>query len=341
MPRVVVVVPDATRSLDYPGVLGPLFARLEGEVTVLVGRGLHRPMTLRELEPLIEVCEHHGARLRQHHPAMRVAAPSGALIAPEIVYADRVVAVGVVEPHQYAGFSGGVKGLIIGCGAYETVAHMHSLEMLAACGARIGWFEGNPFQNELWRLAEGLPPVDGWFVVPGHAGVLSGPVRSAFEDAVAISRSLHFREVDAPVRSMLLRVPPEKGTNFYQASRAATYVALAQSPALVEGGTLYVEAPCPEGIGTGAGELACAAAMKRGRAELLAELRAENPPETSGGAQRAYVLAMALQRAKVALVGSRPIPELEAFGVEQLPLAPPVELTVDDPFHALPILKVH
>ena len=138
---------------------------------------------------------------------------------------------------------------------------------------------------------------------------------------------------------MLLRVPPSKAVNFYQASRAATYVALAEHPAICAGGTVFVEATCPEGIGLGSGELACARAMRRGRDELLRDLRSDAPPHTSGGEQRAYVLAMALELVDIVLVGAPSIPELRDIGVTQRDAAPATDLVVDDPFHALPILR--
>ena len=81
-----VVVPDATRPLDYAAVLRPLLAKLNGEVTVRVGLGLHRPMTTAELAPLVAVCAEMRAKLDQHDPHVPRA------------FGDRVVAVGVVEP---------------------------------------------------------------------------------------------------------------------------------------------------------------------------------------------------------------------------------------------------
>jgi len=124
--------------------------------------------------------------------------------------------------------------------------------------------------------------------------------------------------------------------NFYQASRAATYVALAEKPAIVSGGTLYVKAACSEGIGSGRGEIACARAMAKGPDSLLEELRRDAPPEPPGGAQRAYVLAMAMQRANVKLVGPR-LEILERFGIPCVDEVPDVERIVESPFHQIPV----
>lgn len=319
-----IIVPDATRPLDIERTVGSC---LTEDAEIIVGLGLHRKMTPPEVAPLARVCD--GLPIFQHDPDAPI----------DLTTYDRITCVGVVEPHQYAGFSGGVKGIVIGCGARTTIDEMHSLPMLRACGARVGWIDGNPFQERLWELAEGLPPIDGVFEVPGCPDIFVGQVRVAYEEAVRTARDLHFRPVDAPVESILLRVPPSKATNFYQASRAATYVALAENPALVDGGTLYIDAACPEGIGEGSGEQACARAMVLGCDELLSRLYDENPPKTAGGEQRAYVLAMALQHANIVLLGAPPMPELAAMGIGQADFTPGAKLVVDDPFHQVPTLR--
>ncbi len=334
--RLTIVVPDATRPLDYAAILPQVLEHYsDHDLTVLVALGLHRPMTDEELAPVRAVCDRFGATLAQHDPESTVDG-----FAPQVVDTDRIINVGVVEPHQYAGFSGGVKGVAIGCAASEVIAEMHSLRMLRACGAKVGWIDGNPFQEKLWALVADLPRIDGLFVVPGHEDVFIGAARPAFDAAVAVARELHFHRLDEAVGSMLLKVPETKAASFYQASRAATYVALAESPAIEPGGTLYVDAPCPEGVGLGAGEHACADAMKKGVERLLGELRSEEPPKTRGGEQRAYVLAMALENVDIVLVGAPEIAELTAMGIEQLDSAPAVDLVVDDPFHAVPGIAV-
>lgn len=328
-----IIVPDATRPLNYRAALEDL-ARPGS--TVIIGLGLHRPMTAGELAPLASACRDFGHTVVQHDPDRVVDTEQGAF-APEVVDADELICVGVVEPHQYAGFSGGIKGAVIGCGSRDVIAEMHSLTMLNKCKARVGWFERNPFQSRLWELARGICPRRfARFIVPGRADFIDGELNNAFGQAVALSKEMHFRPVE-PVDTMLLRVPPPKDVNFYQASRAATYVALAERRAIREGGTIYLDAGCPEGIGEGAGERTCAEAMMRGKERLFAELRSQTPPTTRGGEQRAYVLAMALEHANIVLVGAQQMPELAALGIRQVDAAPEVDLIVDDPIHAVPI----
>ena len=67
--------------------------------------------------------------------------------------ADLVVTVGVVEPHLYAGFSGGVKGVAIGCAGRETIAWTHSPAFISSPGVVVGELSANPFQQALRDIA--------------------------------------------------------------------------------------------------------------------------------------------------------------------------------------------
>jgi hypothetical protein len=338
--RVTVAVPDATRPID-PHAIEELIAglvRVRAKPTILVALGLHRPMHEAELAPLGAIAAKHGALLLQHdaHDPDALVEIGAARFHRAIAEAEAVIAVGIVEPHQYAGFSGGVKTVAIGCAGRETIAQLHSLRLLRQPGTRIGCIDGNPFQAELRRLAS---PLQIWAlqIVP-DGGTYFGPAIDVFELAVRDASARCFEELAEELDWMHLEVPPAKAQSFYQASRAASYVALVDRPAIKRGGLLVVEARCPEGLGQGAGERAFVRALSRGRETLLEEL--EGDREIDGGEQRAYVLAMALGRARIAVAGAPKMPELEAFGIEALDAIPTLagRGARSDPFRRLPRL---
>ena len=366
--QVTVVVPDLTRPIDYTAHVVPLLERLQAvgaQPRVLAGIGLHRQMSDDEIAPLAEAAAEMGIRLDQHDATggevVEVAEDVShgrpgwprlpATYHRAVVETDLIVTVGTVEPHQYAGFSGGPKGVAIGCAGEATISAMHGLEFLRRKGTRLGATDENPFHMALWRLVDDLPPIFGLQIVPGsaelHEELGFGPVEEAFGAACDQARQRFFSRVDRPRDWFHLPVPDIKAANFYQASRAATYVALAERPAIGEGGTIVLEASCPEGIGTGSGEQACAEALARGRDVLLEELRSDRRIETRGGQQRAYVIALTLDRCDVVLVGAPEIEVLDAVGIEQyesfdeaqeeLELAGIGE-TIEDVFHSVPIL---
>jgi nickel-dependent lactate racemase len=336
---VAVVVPDATRPFDYAR-LGPLLDGLigvEARPRIVVALGLHRPMTDGELRPLVAASR--GVPVVQHDAA------TSATISEHVTSADAVICVGLVEPHQYAGFSGGIKTVSIGCASAAAIAQSHGLWSVADSRVAIGRVEDNPFQAMLWSRAAALEDVWALQVVPGDPAVeFFGPVRETFARAAALAGEVCFERWDAPKPWLRMTVPGAKAKSFYQASRAATYVALHPRPAVAAGGMLVVEAGCEEGIGRGAGEVAFARALRRGRDVLVEELRAQERV-ISGGEQRAYVLVRALELARIVVVGAPLMPELASVGVEQvdrfeaLGLREAEGVNVEDVFRRVPCVR--
>ena len=68
-----------------------------------------------------------------------------------------MVTAGVVEPHLYAGFSGGVKGVAIGCAGRETIAWTHRPAFISEPGVSVCRLRGNPFQATLREIAARTP----------------------------------------------------------------------------------------------------------------------------------------------------------------------------------------
>jgi nickel-dependent lactate racemase len=348
--HVVLVIPDLTRPFDSEVWLPAILEALAGRrVDVVVALGLHRRLTPVELAPIQSICDDHRATLRQHDPdnaqLRQTSVDPPGWFAADLVEADLIVCAGVVEPHQYAGYSGGIKGLSIGCAGRQTINWMHGLEFLRESTTGVGKLDGNRFQQSLWEIASVFEQVWGVFVVPG-GGVYSGPVRAAFDAATQDAASRHFFEIAEPVEWLRLVVPPTKATNFYQASRAATYAALVDRPALVQNGWLLVEADCAEGLGEGSGERAFAVAIQRGVDVLLDEMSGTHA--IGGGEQRAYVLATVLRSFRMAVITSADLSVLDAVGIPTFVSFQEAKsslglsnagLVVENPFHQVPRLR--
>jgi nickel-dependent lactate racemase len=368
--RVTVVIPDDTRplcpSLLVPPVLGCIAEAAQRRqervrAHVLVATGLHRPPKDGFLNQLKRAVEAFRADTRVEvgwswHDA-RETQRAGFPLNPRVLArddhggTDAVITVGLVEPHQYAGFSGGSKALSVGCGSTSTIAALHSLRLLREPGTTIGQLRGNPFRDALDAVAAThAAPCFGVSLVPdpsgrGFAGVFAGPGPQMYHEAVALAQRLLLVGVGRAYDFAVVRAPDPKAGSFYQASRALTYLALHPQPCVREGGTLVLDAPCHEGFGLGDGERAFREALSKGRARLLAELHGaqDAPQEPGGGAQRAYVLAKVLERFRCVLVGAPPLPEAQSLGLQQSSALEDIHLEgagllVDDPFVRMPFL---
>ncbi len=326
-PDAVVVVPDATRPCPTGEILPLLLDALDragivpARVTVLVALGLHRGTTDAERAAILGAAAARGAAFAEHDPRGGIrdlgAGPHGAPlgVAERVAAAGFVVSVGVVEPHQYAGFSGGWKTAGIGCAGEATIAFTHAPRFVDHPRCRPGIVDGNPFQDVIKENARrgGLR-----FAVNVVPGVSGGVVAAAAGDPGVVLRVLATRAREAfalPVRApadvAVAGTGAPKDGNLYQASRAATNLVLGAFEAVRPGGTILLPAACPEGVGLGTGERRFAEALRGGAAALLADR--DRP--FHGGEQRAFAVAKVLASRRIVVVGSSiPAAELEAMG---------------------------
>jgi nickel-dependent lactate racemase len=127
----------------------------KGQGEDLVATGLHRPMSVPEIRDRLgpEVpgdiaVENHEATNEAHMVTLDPPEDGVPVVLDRrVVEADLVVATGMVEPHLYAGFSGGWKTVSIGCAGEPTIAATHGPRFLDRPGTRLGLLEGNPFQE--------------------------------------------------------------------------------------------------------------------------------------------------------------------------------------------------
>ena len=316
-----IVFTDITRAspdhLLAPALLAELAAAgvRDGDITLLCGIGMHRASTLEE--KVIKLGAEAAARYRvidnePQNPAALLDLGTTESGIPLSVHraayeADLLIATGIVEPHQYAGYSGGRKTVAVGAAGEAMIAYTHGPQMVDHPGTRLGRIEGNPFHEAISEAARraGLCFILN-VVLDDHkrvAAVRAGEPKAAFLELVAFAKGLYESPVPQRYDVVIGGVGFPKDANLYQASRAASYLFFAPTPVVKPGGFLIIPAPCQEGAGEGVGEQRFLEKM-RGASDmpsLLAELRRTGYPP---GAQRAFIMAKVLEEARVVIVGS-------------------------------------
>jgi nickel-dependent lactate racemase len=301
--QVAVVVTDVTRTTPDDVLLEALLAELEragvgrDTVTVVVGLGLHRPMTDAELR---EMLGPHAELAVNHDPKACVEVGSVDGVPVElnrrVAGADLVVSTGMVEPHQYAGFSGGAKTVAIGAGSESFIRYTHGPEMLAREGVRLGRTADNPFREAVDRAgdAAGLDfCLNVTWGPQGCLGAAAGTPRAVVRELAGVTREALSVEVAGDYDAVLGGVGAPKDANLYQTTRAFTYVVLGAKNPLREGGRVVVPAALPEGAGEGTGERRFYDRLSTAdSADALYETMREG---YEPGAQRAFVVARALR----------------------------------------------
>ena len=323
--------------MDIAEALAALEPRLRDcEVTPIVGLGLHRSLHPTELSRMQAICPW---PLLQHNPEAceSLGEVNGipCQVHPAVARADAVICLGIVELHQYAGFSGGHKAVSVGCGGRDTIEALHSRALLRDPRVQVGSL-ASPFRLLVDALGRRAGARWALQQVPG-LGWVGGPPEAALQSAaLALSP---WEEVSTSWDRCLLRVPDTKAVNFYQASRAATYLALSPAPPLKKGATLVLDAACPEGLGEGSGEQAFAALLARYQGDLSPLLADDTP--LAGGAQRALMLARLMEDYHLVVAGCVRAGHLRDLGIDAREesaeaIAGPEAPSVDQPFLRLP-----
>lgn len=319
--KICVVFTDMTRnSPDHilvPSILDQLGAAgvRDEDITLLCGTGMHRPSTKEEKITKLGKAVVDRYRVLDNEPqnaALIVQLGTTDSGMPLSVHksaykADLLIATGIVEPHQYAGYSGGRKTLAIGAAGEATIAYTHGPEMVDHPGTRLGRIEGNPFHEAVTLSARraGLRFIINVVLDDDNrpVAVMAGEPERTFSDLVNLARQLYEVPVPQQYDVAVAGVGFPKDVNIYQASRAASYLFFAPTPVVREGGVIILPAPTPEGAGNGVGEQRFHETMQRARymSSLLSDLRRKGYPP---GAQRAFVMAKVLEKNPVIIVGS-------------------------------------
>jgi nickel-dependent lactate racemase len=317
--KVVIAFTDATRYSPDRLLVGAIMQELHeagidnSDITLLCATGLHRPMTdaerLAKLGPEIirqVAIVDHNALDASGLVDLGTIDGRPVVVNRRCVDADLVIATGVVEPHQYAGYSGGAKTVVIGCGGEATIAATHGAEMLDHPGTRLGAIDGNPFQSFVRAAGEriGLDYVVNVLLdEEGHViEAAAGRPAQVHDHLAAHGRECYQTPVEQRAHLAVAGVNPAKSTNLYQASRAATYLALADRTPLLPGAPIVIPASIPEGAGDGTGEQRFFEILSNATSpsDLVDELRRTGFP---AGAQRAYILAKVMAEHPVIVAG--------------------------------------
>jgi nickel-dependent lactate racemase len=163
--KVVLIASDHTRPVPSKIIVPQMLAEIrrgnpKADITILIATGCHRDTTREELEAKFGPEITGQEKIVVHNcdsPDMVYLGklPSGGdLILNKLaVEADLLIAEGFIEPHFFAGFSGGRKSVLPGIASRKTVVYNHNAEFIAHPAARTGVVEGNPIHNDMLYAA--------------------------------------------------------------------------------------------------------------------------------------------------------------------------------------------
>jgi nickel-dependent lactate racemase len=166
--------------------------------------------------------------------------------------ARKLIVIGTVEPHYFAGFTGGRKSFLPGCAAYGTVESNHRFALDP--GSKTCTLEGNPVHEDMLSAAEMLadkPVFSVQTVLDGNDRIVAafaGDLNSAFRRAAEESRKVYCVPVPEPAGIVVGSVAPPLDADLYQAHKALENA----KPAVKRGGIFILTAACAHGTGNAA-----------------------------------------------------------------------------------------
>jgi lactate racemase len=272
--RVLVLIPDHTRTLPLPELFRDVVELLDGAATLtfMVALGTHPPLDEARLAKLVGISEEERAGrygrvgIVNHAwdepgtlvslgrlPQARIRAIAGdrwhptlggdvdVLINRAVPEADHVVILGPTFPHEVVGFSGGYKYYFPGVSGADMINVTHWLGALTGVIDTIGVAD-TPVRAMIHAAAElvSTPTTLVALTVEGHdlSAIAIGDPVAAWREAAALSHDRHITHLERPMQRVLAVAPP-----MYDELWTAGKAMYKLEPALAPGAELIILAP--------------------------------------------------------------------------------------------------
>lgn len=165
--NIVIISSDHTRPVPSKIITPILLRRIraaqpDAEIKILVATGFHRPSTHEELVDKYgqEIVDREQVVMHvstDDAPMVKIGTlPSGGecIVNRTAAEADLLLAQGFIEPHLFAGFSGGRKSVLPGISSYKTIMANHCSEFINSPNARPGILQDNPIHKDMLYAAK-------------------------------------------------------------------------------------------------------------------------------------------------------------------------------------------
>lgn len=312
---VCIIVSDYTRATPNRLLLPPIIESLKeagvktGEIKILVAYGLHKPAPRELLKEFLgaeiieemEVIDHDAEREADLVHIGKTSFGTKLSVNRHVVNSDLVILTGLIEPHFFAGYSGGRKSILPGVAGREAIFNNHGYRMIMHPLARYGVLEGNPIHEDMVESIKMIKRemyVVNVVIDKGHrvVGAFAGDVFEAHLRGVRFLDE-HVR-VKSPMKADIV-VTSNGGypldRDLYQAVKG-----MATGELVVrDGGVIIVFAECIDGVGRGHEEFYRLMAEAKSPDEVLERIKREEPIKDQWEAQ---ILARILKTAKIILV---------------------------------------
>jgi nickel-dependent lactate racemase len=261
--KVVILVSDITRPVPTQIILPPILSKLTQasvkprNISIIVATGLHRKNTPSELfgmlgEAVVQTYSvtNHNAIDSTNLTHLGYTLRGTPINVNKLVCeADIRIATGYIEPHEFAGFTGGRKSILPGVAGIDAINHNHSIEMLNHPKARMGILCGNPVHEDMMEAATqvGVEFLVNVVLNSRHqiADVVAGDMETAHLTGVKFLKQYVTVDVAEKTDIVITSSGYPLDIDLYQSIKAA----MTAETIVKEGGVIILLAECREGYG--------------------------------------------------------------------------------------------
>ena len=259
---VAIAINDKTRPVPHEHLLPPVLHGMRSagiadeDVAFIIATGTHPAMSPSEYQSILPpdilgryrvICHDADDDSRLLHIG-ETSRGTPVFINREYMAADYRIVIGNIEPHQFQGFSGGVKSAAIGLAGARTINHNHAMMMDPA--AKLGAYQGNPARQDVEEIGR-LIGID--FAVNAMlnrdkriVAALAGDPFAVMAAGIPQARALYQVPVAEPFDLMIVAPGGHpKDINIYQSQKGMAHAAAVTK----SGGAMILCAACPEGSG--------------------------------------------------------------------------------------------
>ena len=255
--KLLIIVNDGTRATPTAKVIEELYPSITNlNVTFIVALGSHRKPTGEEFHTIFGrfyeiykdniVC--HDARNDPMIELGKTSRGTNVKLNKLALEHDKILIISSVEPHYFAGYTGGRKSILPGISAYETIEQNHALALLPE--AKIIQLEGNPVHEDMLE-ATAMLPTETWaclLVIDKDHRVFSAEfdkTNEAFFRTIPNADKVYKVAIKRPADIVIGIVQPPLDSDLYQSHKGIENA----RNAIKEDGIFILVSTCRQGIG--------------------------------------------------------------------------------------------
>jgi len=258
--KLLIIVNDATRPTPTSKIIKYMDEFIEkiNDLCFIVACGSHRDPTIDELKFIFgekygkykdRIIFHDAEDKKNMKKIGKTKRGTEILFNKKIFEYKNVIAINSVEPHYFAGYTGGRKSFLPGVASYDTIEHNHKFALEKnACGLKL---DGNPVHEDMNEGVSFLKDLDIFSIQVVLTAdselykITTGDLYISFKKAVEYANKVFCSPIKNKGNIVITVAPPPMDIDLYQSQKALENGKLA----LEKNGIIILISFCPKGIG--------------------------------------------------------------------------------------------